>query len=245
MKGRVTLLVLALLAAVAFAGAVRSAAQGASATLPSSFVVWDGTLKVTVGCTLQSGSCTGSLSVRAPGASEPDDLAAGDYSVAAGATTIVRLDPGGSASRQLNALRSVVVRIVPSMGQGDPFEATLGVKRPAKSRKHRRYFTFLGGTEKNTEVLWQGELSTHENRTAACVRHKLVKIQKKVGRRWVTVARTRTAATTRPAHPGSSASYSKLLPLDPAHLFRALAPRVRVRGQICLKAASRAVHAGQ
>src|SRR5204862_7934309 len=104
-----------------------------SATLPSSSVVWDRFLKVTVGCSLQSGSCTGNLSVRAPGASESDDLTGGDYSVAAGAAKTLSFDPGGAAPKQLDSLQRVVVRVSPSMGQGDPFEATLKVEHPSGS----------------------------------------------------------------------------------------------------------------
>src|SRR5438552_3672121 len=48
-RNRSVLLVLATLAALVLAGAVGSAAQSSSATLPSSSVVWDRFLKVTVG----------------------------------------------------------------------------------------------------------------------------------------------------------------------------------------------------
>jgi hypothetical protein len=254
-RSRLALLTLAAAAALALAGAVRSAAQTSSATLPSSSVVWDGLLKVTVGCSLQSGSCTGFLSVRAPGASQSDDLVGGDYSVAAGATKVLSFDPGGDASKQLDSLRSVVVRVEPSMGQGDPFEATLQIEHrsgsgdgsgggagpgsPRKSRKHRRYFTIGGFTDKNIYVLWAGELSTHDNGAARCVKRKLVKIQKRVGKHWVTVGATRSARVAKRAHPGWTAKYqTKLLPLEPTHRFRALAPRVKVGRQICLRAVS-------
>ncbi len=234
---------------------MESRAQTSSATLPSSSVVWDRFLKVTVGCALQSGFCTGNLSVRAPGASQSDLLAAGDYSVAAGATKVLDFDPGGAASKQLDSLQSVVVRVAPSPGQGDAFEATLQVEHRSepsggdgagtynlggvKSRRHRRYFTIGGFTDKNIYVLWAGELSMHENKPARCVKGRRVKIQKRVGKRWVTVATTRTARVARRIHPGWSAKYvTKLLPLEPSRRFRALAPRVRVRRQICLRAVS-------
>lgn len=254
-RNRSVLLVLATLAALVLASAVRSDAQSSSATLPSSSVVWDRLLKVTVGCALQSGSCTGNLSVRAPGASESDNLAGGDYSVAAGTTKTLSFDPGGAASKQLDSLQSVVVRIAPSMGQGDPFEATLQVEHPsgsggggsggsnlppARSRKHRRHIIFAGFTEKTTLIVWAGELYTQETRTAKCVKHKLLKVQKRVGRRWLTVGTIRTGAAKR-EHPGFSAKFSKLFPIDRSHRFRALAPRVKVGRQICLRATSRSV----
>ena len=246
---RFGLLALVALTVPLVGGAVRSVAQSPSATLPSSSVAWDGTLvKVTVGCELQTGSCTGSLSARAPGASQSDELVAGDYSVAAGVKKTLSFVPDASASKQLDSLHSVVVRMAPSMGQGDPFEATLGVEHrsgpgggppPPRSRKHPRYFTLGGFTEKNTLILWAGELGSTDTGTAKCVTNKLVKIQKRVGRRWVTVGRTRTTKRAKREHPGWSAKFvTKFLPLEPSRKFRAYTPRVTVGRQICLPATS-------
>jgi hypothetical protein len=254
-RNRSVLLVLAALAALALAGAARSVAQSSSATLPSSSVAWDGTLvKVAVRCELASGSCTGHLAARAPGASQSDELAAGDYSVAAGATKVLGLVPGPAESKRLDSLKTVVVRIAPSTGQGDPFEKTLQVEHraapgdggsgdggpPRRSRKHPRYLIFAGFTEKTTLIVWAGELYTNETRTAKCVAHKLLRVQKRVGRRWLTVGTIRTGAAKR-EHPGYSAKFSKLFPIDRSHRFRALAPRVKVGRQICLRATSRSL----
>jgi hypothetical protein len=158
----------------------------------------------------------------------------------------------------MDSLQSVVVRIVPSMGQGDAFEATLQVEHrsgsggggsggsgspglpPKRTRKHRRYFTFAGFTEKSTLIVWAGELSTKETGTAKCVKHRIVKVQKQVGRRWVTVGSIRTGPATR-EHPGFSAKFSKLFSKDTNHRFRAFAPRVKVGRQICLAAKSRSL----
>jgi hypothetical protein len=258
-KARVGLVLLAL-ALVAVGSA---AAAGSSATLPQGFVTWDsagGSLKVVVGCALSSGTCSGFLGVYTPDGST--NLTGSDYSAPAGGQQTVNMDPGGAASKQLDKLDSVLVRVQPSMGQGDALEQTLSVVRKSSSGggggggggggsggKHNctrchRFFEFFSGVEKNIAV-FQGHLFTKNPGTARCVKHKLVEIQKKLGGHWVTVGRTHTGSAKR-GHPGYSAAIvPKTLTWDHVHLFRAVSPKLKVGKLTCLKAVSFARHAGQ
>ena len=97
--------------------------------------VWDGMLHVPIRCELTSGSCAGDMTVSAPG--ETAVLAESSYSVPAGATRSVLVDPGGSASQRIIKLAKVDVRL--STREGTQAEATLRVihrssgSRPAPS----------------------------------------------------------------------------------------------------------------
>jgi hypothetical protein len=85
--------------------------------------VWDGMLHVPVRCGLSTGTCAGSLTVRAPG--ETSVLAASEYRIAAGATRSVLVDPGAAASQRIMRLTSIDARL--STAQGEEARATLRV----------------------------------------------------------------------------------------------------------------------
>jgi hypothetical protein len=243
------------LAWLALVVAAPSAADTGGATLPESSVLWNGALNVAVGCGLSSGTCSGFVSVRAPGAAESESLVGGDYSVPAGATKTFRFDPGGPETRQLERLDSVVVKLSPRPDGGEGTEATLRVVHkpapdeggpqggggggPSKnaSHSHERQFTFLAGVEDGKDY-WQGSLFEESRRPfPACIKKQLILIQRKVGSRWHTVARTHTSARLNRNH---EATFIKILP-EVHDRFRAVAPRSRVRGEICRRAVSRVV----
>ena len=81
-----------------------------AATLPDSSVKWDGMFHVRVRCAAAT-ACKGHISVRAPGADPSNTFAEQDYSVAAGTTNTIDLDPAGADNSQIDKLSSVVVRL--------------------------------------------------------------------------------------------------------------------------------------
>jgi hypothetical protein len=96
---------LAVLAALVLAVAIPALAAPSNATLPEGFVTWytpAGPLKVVVGCTAPSGSCSGFLSVSTPDGAT--NLAGGDYSAPAGGQQTLSMDPGGAETQQLDNL---------------------------------------------------------------------------------------------------------------------------------------------
>jgi hypothetical protein len=248
--------VLAGLACCALAAAMPAGAEGGGASLPESSVLWNGALNLSVACGLSSGTCSGFVSVRAPGAAESEVLVGGDYSVPAGATRTLRFDPGGSETKQLERLDSVVVKLSPRPDGGEGAEATLrvvhkpapgeggspgggspgGGNPPKKSHRHERQFTFLAGVEGGKDY-WNGTLFEKNNRVAGCLKGQLVLIQRRNGSHWHTVARTRTRSKLNRRH---EATFLRVLPEDHG-VFRAVAPKSRFRKEICGRAVSKAV----
>lgn len=238
--------------ALGLAMATSSFAEPPAVTLPESSAVWNGMLKFAIGCTLASGTCTGNATARAPGASASEVLVGGDYAAPAGGTEKLTLDPGGSASKTLEGLERVTVRLTPKPGQGDPIEATLTLvhresspesaqhtgKKPPKRRRrrYRRQITLFGGVNPNGKIAWNGRLFvSHGYRP--CGNRQPVKIQHRTGSRWVTIARTHTGPLT-----GEGAAFWKPLPWHPHNEYRVVAPQTRAGRTVCLRAKSRPVN---
>ena len=113
----------AVLGVAVLPAAVALAQTPANVSFAGTKATWDGMFHVPVHCA-GSSTCTGRMSVSAPGSSDPIGDEA--YSIPAGATKSAIIDPGGDNSK-INALTQVDARLTPGAGQGDPVQATLTV----------------------------------------------------------------------------------------------------------------------
>jgi hypothetical protein len=132
MKIHHTSLVFGLVGAALLPVSASPAQTPANVSFADSKATWDGMFHVPVHCGAAT-TCTGRLSVRAPGSSQEFGDTA--YSVAAYASKTVVIDPAGSDNAQIDKLSQVDARLSPDAGQGDPVEATLALVRPSSSQQ--------------------------------------------------------------------------------------------------------------
>ena len=105
-------------------------AVAASVTLSGTTVKWDGMFHVPVHCDGAT-TCAGDITVRAPGADQSNVFVRDHYSVPAGTTKSIALDPAGSDNAKIDALSSVIVRLEPVGEQ--PVEATMKLDKASSN----------------------------------------------------------------------------------------------------------------
>src|SRR5436190_11936687 len=94
----------------------------AAVSISGTSVQWDGMFHVALHCGGTT-TCTGNISIRAPGDDPANAFVQDHYSVAAGQTKTLALDPAGVDNKRIDALSSVVVRLEPT-GE-EPFDTTM------------------------------------------------------------------------------------------------------------------------
>jgi hypothetical protein len=213
-------------AVLALATPAQVRAESTTVSLPGSTAVWDGAqIRVDVQCALPMGACTGNMSGTAPGDSQP--FAGSDYNVPANTTATVGLDPGGASDERINALSSIVVRLTPSAGQGDPVEREMRLVKT-----HRRRVTLTIGRSATGRLVARGGVDALDN-FAACAQHVTVKIERRSGTDWVTVATTATGDRS----DERGMLFVRSFPGRPG-VYRARVPQQIVGEATCLEASS-------